>query len=242
MYREIWIGVVTAGLVCAQSPAVPSGLTILRQNIDEKTMSWLKLTQNLDAKIAGLLPCDPKIATSLREVSKASDARLDAVSEYLRAAVDRAAATSTAASQLLEGSASKKFAEMERIETTQERAAIDGQMSQLVASSIVRRELSASEAALREIATQVDARNSLLARQISQEGARQESLANYVDQLKVREEKLKEAASAYQAEADQWKSYYAARLDRAKAECDATAPASVRRRPLTTKGTTAVKK
>jgi hypothetical protein len=117
--------------------------------------------------------------------------------------------------------ANGRFIEMERTEAERERMGIDSQISQLVASSVVRRELSSAEAALREIGILVDRRNLVLTRQVAFERQRQEELEGFATQIEAREASLKDLAAAFSNEADRWRAYYAARLERTKAECDA---------------------
>ena len=58
----------------------------LRQTADKAAADWESLAKGLEQKIATLLPCDPKSRAAVEEVSHASDARLSALSAYLKAA------------------------------------------------------------------------------------------------------------------------------------------------------------
>ena len=237
MYRELWIGAAIIGVVYAQDvppTAVPTSasLSVLKQAAETQTDAWETLSKSLPSRIAGLLPCDPKLIHAVEEVRAASEARLNTASEYFRGALARAGAASSAARSLLseepDNVANGRFIEMERTEAERERRGIDGQTSQLVASSVVRRELSSAEASLREIAILVDRRNMVLTRQVAFEGQRREALTGFMEQLEARESALKATAAAFENEAARWRAYYAARLDRSKVECEAISP--VRRR------------
>jgi hypothetical protein len=172
---------------------------------------------------------------AIEETRAASEARLAAADEFFRSALAKAGSASDAARSLLseapDNVASGRFIEMERTEAERERMGIDSQISQLVASSVVRRELSQAESALREIGILVDRRNMVLTRQVAFERQRREALEALVEQITMREDALKETAAAFDNEAERWRVYYAARLDRTKAECEAVSNPVNRRAP-----------
>src|SRR3984957_15543058 len=69
----------------ASAQAVADPLESLRQVADKASADWQGLAKGLEQKIATLLPCDPKSRAAGEEVSRASDARLAALSAYKRA-------------------------------------------------------------------------------------------------------------------------------------------------------------
>ncbi len=232
MYRELWIGLLCAGFVCAQAPTSANLLT-LKLAAEAQGDAWEALSKNLATRTAGLLPCDPKLTAAINETKAASDSRLAAEAEYFRAALARASASTAAAQALLndtpENVANGRFLEMERTEAERERLGVDSQISQIVASSMVRKELSLAEASLHEIAVLVDQRNLTLTRQVAFDQKRREALEEFAAQIQARETLLEQASQAFDEEAARWRAYYDARLDRTRAECDAIS-APVRRR------------
>ena len=245
MYRELCIGLLSLGAVCVpahseDNPPLTAGTTAsvsaLKQAAEAQADNWEALSKSLGARIAGLLPCDQKITAAIEETRAASDARLSAAGDYFRGALAAAASAETVARNLLseapDNIANGRFIEMERTEAERERMGIDSQISQLVASSVVRRELSFAEQSLREIAILVDRRNLVLTRQVAFERQRRVELERFAEQIATQETALQEAAAAFNDEADRWRAYYAARLDRTKAECEAVSNPVKRRVPV----------
>ena len=73
--------VLAAPAACAQAAAPTLGT--LEQTVKDRTTEWQKLAQNLEPTLNRLLPCDSKVAASITEVSKASEARVAALAAYL---------------------------------------------------------------------------------------------------------------------------------------------------------------
>ncbi len=85
----------------AQEKPVDDSLDVLRQTADKAAAAWESLAKGLEQKIATLLPCDPKSRAAVEEVSHASDARLAALSAYLKAAAAKAKTDTNAAKRVL---------------------------------------------------------------------------------------------------------------------------------------------
>lgn len=219
MYRVMLLTIVAAVTLPAQIPA-------LRQSAEQKTQAWETLAKSLETRIRGLLPCDPKIAMAVEEVSRASDARLTAFSDYFRAVLTETSVRATEAARLLDYQAhtGNQFLETEHAEGVEERAGIDSQISQLVANPGRKAEIGEPEAALREVATLTDQRNLVMVQQSVRSDALNESLRALVSQLQAAESAIKALSAAHATEADRWRVYYVARLARVQAECVAINP------------------
>jgi hypothetical protein len=223
MYRVMLITIVAAVTLSAQSA---TAIATLRQSAEQKTQAWDSLAKSLEGKIRGLLPCDPKIATAVEEVNRASDARLTAFSDYFRAVLAETSARSAVAARFLDYQAhtGTQFLETEHAAGVEERAGIESQISQLLANPGRKTEIGEAEAAVREVAALTDQRNLVMVQQSVRGDALNESLRNLVSQLGAAEAAIKALAAAHSTEADRWRAYYVARLARVQAECLAINP------------------
>lgn len=203
----------------------------LEEIADKRASEWDALAKGLEGKIARMLPCDPRVRGALEEVSRASEARLTALSQYLESAAAQSkndvekARTALAVEQ-----AAAKDAETERVEAEQQRAAIDGQIADLAQSAKRRQALDEARKKLDEIHTKVDQR---LAR-AQEETARRAALTASLQQLaagyEARQKAIAGELSALASETARWNEYYAARLGRAQTECSITNRAPAQRK------------
>jgi uncharacterized protein YciW len=230
MYRVIFVTIVTAVTLSAQGTAsIPN----LRQTAEEKTRGWDTLAKALENKIRGLLPCDPKIATAVAEVNRASDARLVAFNEYFRAVLAETSSRAAEASRLLDSQTKTglQFLETEHAEGVEERAGIEYQISQLIANPERKSEIGDAETALRAVAGLTDRRNLIMVQQSVRGDALNQSLRTLVSQSLAAEAAVKALAAAHATEAERWRAYYVARLARVDAECTAISPTPITSRP-----------
>ncbi len=223
MYRVMLLTIVAAAMLSAQNAA---SIATLRQSAEQKTQTWDTLAKSLEGKIRGLLPCDPKIATAVEEVSRASDARLTAFSDYFRAVLAEISARAADAARLLDYQAhgGNQFLETEHAEGVEERAGIESQVSQLLANPGRKVEIGEPEAALREVAALTDQRNLVMVQQSVRSDALNESLRALMSQLQAADSAIKALSAAHSTEAERWRVYYVARLARVQAECVAINP------------------
>jgi ABC-type transporter Mla subunit MlaD len=229
MMRLLVLGTFAAAVTMAQSAPAPT-LASLAQKVRQKAAQWDALAQGLDASIGRLLPCDPKGPAAIEDVSRASDARLAALADYLQAAAQQAARDTDAATRALASSATLiSVLEAEKNEIAQEQAGADGEFANLVESAKTRASLDPLKDAFQEVRSELQKRADLI--QQAEIGG-QESLApalrDLVTAAEAREAAGKDVQVAYEAERARWKAYYAARLARAQIECSAikgTAPA-----------------
>lgn len=206
----------------AQTPAAPPAAP-LEQTADQRGAEWDKLATALEGKIARMLPCDPRVREALLEVSRASDARLAAVSRYLEMAGAQAKNDLAKARQAVATEqAAAKDLDTERMEAEQQRAAIDGQIGDLSDSAKRREALDGPLKKLEEIRAKVEAR----IQGAQQEAARRAALIASLQQLasgyEAREKAIAGEISALASETARWDEYYATRVARAGTECSIT--------------------
>src|SRR2546423_979791 len=107
----------------------------LQQTAEQKTQAWESLSKSLEARIRVLLPCDAKIVAAVQDASQASDARLAAYYAYYQAVAKVTADAAQTARSLLDSETKagadsvEAFVDTERAETTEERAAMESQIS-----------------------------------------------------------------------------------------------------------------
>jgi hypothetical protein len=197
----------------------------LRQTADKATLEWAGLAKGLEQKIATLLPCDPKSRAAVEEVSRASDARLAAVSAYLKAAAAAARADTEAAKRVLAEQAAISGAwNTESAEADQQRAAIEARVAVLKESMRKRGSLSGAEQVLTEIAAMVKERGAKSADLASRKDPLNALLGELVIAFENRQTSLENESALLDAETAKWKAYYAARISRAVTECAIITP------------------
>jgi hypothetical protein len=207
----------------AQPPASAS----LRQIAETKSAEWETLAKALDAKIARMLPCDSRVKSAITEVSRASEARLAALGEAMKAAVDRAAADSEHARlAVADEEGRRRESAAERVDSGQERAAVEGQLADLTESAKRRPAFEEARQKLAGLATQVTQRASDREDAVKLETLLDASLRELLVASEAREQALRKEQAALTLEASRWSEYYAARLARAQTECTITNPTS----------------
>ena len=206
----------------ARNVSTPASLAALEQSVTQRTAQWDTLARNLDASILRLLPCDPKAAAAIAEVSKASDARVAAVAAYLEAA-GRQAALQTAAARRVLASVQPLAGDLaaEKSDLAQEELGVAGQIAILTDSSQRRPSFNAAQDTLRQIAALEQQRSEAVDSAIGHDDAAGLGVRGLLAQLETGEAALKDIQAAFAAEGSRWSAYYAARLTRAQAECAA---------------------
>ncbi len=205
----------------AQTPPAPARPpSALAQAVETRTKEWSALSSGLEAKIVRLLPCDPRVKTLIEEVSKSSDARLQAVSEFWQEVAGRARRRTDAVRQLLnEEDAAAGEWKLDRTDAEQELAGIETQIADLRASMNKLPALAASQRLLDALAQGSKKRSS--------EATDRETSFSRLD-LELRELLVASQAAqgaidsevkALTAENAAWAGYYSARAARAQLEC-----------------------
>jgi hypothetical protein len=230
LIRILSLWIVSAGLLAAQEKSADT-LAALRQAAGNKTAEWEALAKGLETKIARLLPCDPRMRADIEEVSRASDARLAALRQYLQAAADKAK-DDVETVKSLTASQEELAAQMsaEPSEATQERAGIEGQLADLRESAKRNAALEEALKLLASLAAMPDQR----AVQAQEWAKRADALLELLRSLDVaaqaREGALRKEALVLDTEIMRWREYYTARLVRAQTECSITLPAPAPRK------------
>src|SRR5690348_10548895 len=116
----LWLAVM--GTAWAQDAA--NALTSFQQNAARRDSEWTTLATNLEQRLARFLPCDARIRGAIEETSRASDARIAALTTYWMAVSGRSKNQVDAVRRLTaEEEARKGEWSVDRTESEQERAA-----------------------------------------------------------------------------------------------------------------------
>jgi hypothetical protein len=230
------IAMLTAGVGWAQAGA--SGETLVetvasaRQIAEKRAAEWEALSKALDAKTARLLPCDPQAKEAVEQASRASEVRLAAIGDMLKAAllqtkvdIERVRLTLTAED------ASLHQAESEGTDSEQARIAIETQLAQLEDSASKREGLEDARKKLAEILALATRRANIAAEQLQVRATLDISLRDLQVALQSRQTALQNEQVALLAEGSHWHEYYTARLTRAMTECNITKSSSRKKRP-----------
>jgi chromosome segregation ATPase len=207
----------------AAAPAPADSLAPREAVADQRTTEWETLAKALDGKVARMLPCDPRVRSAIEEVSRASEARMAALSDYLRAA---AAQTGTEAQRaraaVADEDAGIQAVTTERAEAEQRRAAIDAQLADLKDSDKRRPSLDPAAAKLGEIDGMARARVAQLDQEIARRSSLRASLDGLAASYEARAKAMEAETAALSDESTRWLEYYAARVARAGTECAIT--------------------
>jgi chromosome segregation ATPase len=197
----------------------------LAQTAARASAAWEGLAKSLEVRIARMLPCDPRVSAAIEEVSQASDARLAALNQYIQAVAAQARQDSDAARAAIAAEqALARDVETDRAEAAQEKIAVDGQLSDLSDSAKRRPALEEARARLEGISATIAARAANLQSQATRRAALLASLTDLAAAREARQRALEMRLAALAIETSRWGDYYAARLARARTECDITNP------------------
>src|SRR5260370_30209263 len=156
MKRAAWAGLVCCAATFAQSsPDLPA----LEQTAQKRHAEWESIAKDLGERMARILPCDPRYAAGIIEVSRASEARLAALADYLRATSAKAFGETAAARILLDAEERRLLeAGLERSDAAQEQTAVDIQTDALAESVKKREALENPRQVLEQIAAMIHQR------------------------------------------------------------------------------------
>jgi hypothetical protein len=235
--RIFGVSLLLAGAAIAQNPSGPGTLAAPEQAAKQKTAEWDALERALDSSIRQLLPCDPKAAAAIAEVSRASEARVAALTAYLEAA-GRQTTLQTAGARRVLASIQPLESDLaaEKSDLAREQSGTNGQIAILTDSGQRRPAFNAVQDALRQIAALEQQRSDAADSAVSHADPAAGAVRTLLDQLEAHDAALKEARSAFEAEGSRWSAYYAARSARTQTECSVTrgfvaAPAQAPARP-----------
>jgi hypothetical protein len=213
-----------AALTCAAALAQNSpDLAALEQTAQKRHAEWESLAKDLSERMARILPCDPRYAAGITEVSRASEARLAALAEYMRG-ISAKAFAETAAAKILLNTEERRAVEasLERSDAGQELTAVETQSDALTQSVKQRASLADSQKQLEQIAAMIRQRASAAEQQAGAADASVALLRDLATKFDARDAALRDESVAFEAERARWNGYYAARLARAQTECTIT--------------------
>jgi hypothetical protein len=226
MKRIALLGVLGLAVASAQNPAPQNSgpdLAALEQTAQKRYAEWESLAKDLSERMARILPCDTRYAAGITEVSRASEARLAAITDYMRG-ISAKAFAETAAARILLNTEDKRALEasLERADAGQELTAVETQSDALGQSVKQRVSLADSQKLLDQIAAMVRQRVSAADQQTGSADAAVALLRGLVTKFDARDAALRDESVALEAERARWNGYYAARLARAQTECTIT--------------------
>ncbi len=216
-----------AGFASAQAPAAidPTARdpAALQQTVTQKTQEWSMLADALEAQIIKLLPCDPKAVAAINQVSKASDARLTAISSYLDDANQRATIQLETVKKLLSSAiAAETDLTAEKEDLAAERAGINGQIINLSESAKGKAAFAPAQDQLKQISLEEQKRGDALDSASSHQAPSADALRELAAELETRQSAQGDVRKTFEKERAAWNAYYAARLARAQTECSIT--------------------
>lgn len=202
-------------------------LPALEEEVRKTSAAWQGPARDLNARVARMLPCDPRAAMAIDEVNRASQARLAALARYYQTAEALALTRVEGAKQVL-------MSEQDRsgdvaAEETQSALAdfsAEQQVTDLAESARQHPALAAAQAALSEAREAVRRRAALGKQYAERREPAIAALEKLVAAYEARYDALREMASAFETERARWNEYYAARRARAQTECTITSPAA----------------
>jgi len=226
------LGVLGLAVACAQNPP---DLAALEHTAQKYHAEWESVAKDLDERMARILPCDPRYAAAITEVSRASEARLAALADYIRGVSGQALAETAAAKILLNAEEKRAVeASLERADAGQEQSAVDTQFDALAQSIKQRPSLEDAQKLLEHIAAMIRQRAEAAERETGAADAAVGLLRGLVKEFDTRDAALRDESAALESERARWNGYYAARLARARTECSIT-QAGIEAGPLQSK-------
>lgn len=219
MRRALFILLV--GSVCAF--AQPPSLASRQQLAEQKTAEWDALAKTLESRLARMLPCDPRVRMAIEDVSKASDARLGALSQYWQSVAAQAHAdVQSVTDALARQDLAARDIDVTRAEAEQQRIAVEAQVADLAESLKRRPQLADAQKSLAAIADQIRSRAATADQESGKSAALVAALRDLQAACVAREKSVQTEIAALTVETARWGNYYAARIARAHTECSIT--------------------
>jgi hypothetical protein len=224
MKRALSLLLCAGGFLCAPAVAQDApDLAALEQTAQKSHAEWEALARDVNDRMARILPCDPRALAAVADVSRASEARLAALADYLRG-VSVQAFGETAAIRILLDAEEKRAVEagLERADAGQEQTAVDTQSDALAQSLQQRTSLEAPQKLLQQIAAMIHQRVNATEQHAGSADAAVALLRDLAAKFEARDAALRDEFTAFEAERARWNGYYAARRTRAQIECAIT--------------------
>jgi hypothetical protein len=209
--------------LCSASLAQTPDLAALEQTAQKRYADWESQAKSLEERLARILPCDARSSAAIAEVRGLSDARLAALTDYMRATSAKAFAETAAAKALLSAEERRAIeASRERADAGQEQTAVDIQSDGLLQSINQRSSLQDAQKLLEQIAALIRQRSAESERQANVAEKAIPILRDLVAKFEARDVALQNQSAAFEAERTRWGGYYSARQARAQTECSIT--------------------
>ena len=228
--RLPWLAVVACfaatGSLRAQDAGANS-LPALQDPAAKRTAEWNTLTTGLEARLARLLPCDPRVRTSVEEVARASDNRTVALTSYWNVVSIQSKAQVEAIRGLLarEEERGEDWVK-DKTETAQEVAATSAQAAALKASVQQLPALANPQKSLESLTETARLLSAQSQERESNAGLLVDDLRDLLKASQARQSAIDEQLKSVSAEGQRWSAYYAARQARAQIECVIINPAA----------------
>lgn len=198
-------------------------LAALQLTAQQRHTEWERLAKDMNDRMARMLPCDPRALAAVAEVSRASEARLAALSDYFKAVSAKAFGETADARNLLAAEDRRAVeAGLERADAGQEQTAVDTRADSLAQSVRQRPSLEDAKKSLEQIAAIIHQRTGTADQLASAADIGGNLLRGLVAKFEARDAALREEFSAFEQERARWSAYYAARRTRAQLECTIT--------------------
>jgi hypothetical protein len=225
-------GFALAGALSAQDTGANS-LATLQENVAKRTTEWSTLATNLEQRVARLLPCDPRVRTSVEEVGRASDARTVALTTYWTMTSIKSKAQVEAIRGLLaqeedragDWAKDRTDAQLEVAVTNAQATSLGPSIRQLPALANPQKSLEALTRMYRVLEGQTQERQTSVRQLV-------DDLRELLKTSQARQSAIEDQLKAIGTEGLQWSAYYAARLARAQIECSIINPAAAAARPV----------
>ena len=206
-----------------QPPAAAPDLAALEQTAQQRHAEWEALAKDMNARMARILPCDPRALSAVNEVSRASETRLAALADYLRAVSAKAFGETAAIRSLLDAEERRAVqTTLERADAGQEQTAVETQVDALTQSVRQRMVLEDSRKLLENVAGMIRQRVADAETHAAGANAAVALLRDLAAKFEARDAALREEFAAFEAERVRWDGYYTARRSRAQLECSIT--------------------
>jgi hypothetical protein len=225
-------------MVFAQEQPAPAA-SGAAQAAEKSGAEWSTLISGMEQRVARLLPCDPGVRSAIEEVSRASDARIAALTAYWQEAAKRSKEQADLTGKLIaDNDARLAVWRVDRADSEQEQMRLRSQISALHESSEQKPALSPASPLLDGIAQNSQTVAKRSADRDDMAARWSTGLNDFAKAAQARQAAIDGELKALTTESGRWTAYFAARIARAQMECSLTGPAEAdpAPRPRGTKG------
>lgn len=217
---------VAGGLASAQDGPANSP-SPAAQLAEKKANDWSVLAASLEEQVARMLPCDPRVRSDIEGVSRASDARFDALIAYWQEIAQRLS------EQVEKGRALIAVAHSHSVDFQDDRTDSEQEVTRLGVKAADLQESVRRQAALPPAAHVLNgiSQSALtLQKQAIEREEEYSKLDTDLNELnramEARRDAIEDEKKAIAAERSRWSAYYSSRVVRSQMECSITGPPS----------------